>query len=77
MDRRGRIHFLTLCDSNETVIFVSKFCMETIQQSMNWWSKERKDKIFILYLKKTKLKRKLTFHIPKLKLQNKLIKNIC
>ena len=40
---------------------------------MNWWSKERKDTIFhIMSQKDQKLKRKLTFDIPKFKFQNGL-----
>ena len=69
---RGKIHFCTFCDSNESLIFMSKFSMEACPQ-MNWWSKESKDTIFhIMSQKDQKLNRKLTFDIPKFKFHNGL-----
>ena len=68
----GKNPIFTFCDSNETFIFMSKFSMEACPQ-MNWLSKERKDSSFHnMSQKDQKLKRKLTFDIPKFKFQNGL-----
>ena len=61
---RGRIHFFTFYDLNETFICPNLAWKLAHKWSMNWWSKEGKDTIFyIISQKDQKFKRKLTFDI--------------
>ena len=74
--QRGRNTFLGFCDSNETLIFMSKFSMKAfLKNIMNLFSKERKCTSFhSMSQKDQKFWRKLTFDISKFKFQNGLEK---
>ena len=71
MDGGEESIFFTFCDLNETFIFMSKFSMEACPQMKFELVVQRKEG-HVLTQKYQKLKRKLTFYIPKFKFQNGL-----